>query len=200
MPKYAVGSFSPEQLLSTFFNNSNVGLAVFDRQMRYNLVNQHLASTHGISPESHRGKSLRDILGPVAEQIEPSIERVFVTARPIINQEIAGPVPSRGFRRWVDNFFPITSPDGRVDLVGVVVVELPPDGPAPTEGAQASRDQKLLRSWKDIACYVGACVKTVQRWEQDFRFPVRRLNPSKGAVVYAVRSEIDEWLLARHQD
>lgn len=198
MPKHAVAAFNAEQLLSTFFNDSNVGLAVFDSQMRYKLVNQHLASTHGISPESHQGKSLRDILGPVAEQIEPAIRQVFATKKPIINQEIAGPVPFCGFRRWVDNFFPITSSDGNVDLVGVVVVDLPPDGRPQAEEAQTSRNPKILRSWKDIASYVGACVKTVQRWEHDFHFPVRRLNPSKGAVVYAVRGEIDEWLLAHH--
>jgi hypothetical protein len=34
----------------------------------------------------------------------------------------------------------------------------------------------------------------VQRWEQSYGFPIRRVNPSKGSVVYALQNEVDEWL------
>ena len=55
----------------------------------------------------------------------------------------------------------------------------------------------VLRSWKDVARYVGTCVKTVQRWEDEFQFPIRRVNLNKGAVVFALRSEVDKWLRER---
>jgi hypothetical protein len=58
----------------------------------------------------------------------------------------------------------------------------------------------MLRSWKDISNYVGACVKTVQRWEENYNLPIRRLERSKGASVFALKAEVDSWILTRiHQ-
>lgn len=54
----------------------------------------------------------------------------------------------------------------------------------------------ILTSWKEIALYVGSGVRTVQRWEQDFGFPVRRpKNLAKNAVL-ALSCDIDRWLSA----
>jgi hypothetical protein len=54
-----------------------------------------------------------------------------------------------------------------------------------------------LTSWKEIASYLGKGVRTVQRWECQFGLPVRRPNEKSKGVVYASRSELDQWL-ARH--
>ena len=50
----------------------------------------------------------------------------------------------------------------------------------------------ILSSWKEIAQYVGKGVRTVQRWERESRFPVRRPRHEKGAVL-AYTAEIDAW-------
>lgn len=51
-----------------------------------------------------------------------------------------------------------------------------------------------LVSWKEIARYVGKGVRTVQRWEHCWDFPVRRPgNRSKGTVL-AFTDEIDSWM------
>jgi hypothetical protein len=39
----------------------------------------------------------------------------------------------------------------------------------------------------------------VQRWEQSYGFPTRRLKASKGAVVFALPEEVDNWMRARSQ-
>ena len=51
-----------------------------------------------------------------------------------------------------------------------------------------------LTSWKDIAQYVGKGIRTVQRWERDLGFPVRRTNPRQKGVVLAIPREIDTWV------
>jgi hypothetical protein len=53
---------------------------------------------------------------------------------------------------------------------------------------------KVLRSWKAVALYVGKGVRTVQRWEVQLGFPIRR-NPQhlKGRIV-AHTDDIDSWL------
>lgn len=52
-----------------------------------------------------------------------------------------------------------------------------------------------LNSWKEIATYLGKGVRTVQRWEAQMGLPVRRLGRDGGEIVYALRSEIDAWIL-----
>ena len=184
-----------ERVLGDFFHRSTVGLAVIDPQFRYRAVNSCLAASNRLAPELHIGKHLREILGTAtAQQAESAIEQVLASAKPIINQTIAGPLPSRPEgARWLDSFFPMLDSTGKVEQIGVVVVELDPT--AQIEHMEDVRSaQMVLRSWKDIARYVGACVKTVQRWEHQQGFPVRRVTPGKGAVVFALRDEVDQWL------
>jgi predicted DNA-binding transcriptional regulator AlpA len=52
----------------------------------------------------------------------------------------------------------------------------------------------VLNSWKEIAQYVGRGVRTIQRWERELGFPVRRPRQRERSAVIAIRSEIDVWL------
>jgi predicted DNA-binding transcriptional regulator AlpA len=74
--------------------------------------------------------------------------------------------------------------------VGVVVVEQKSKVHVETPASP----ETVLRSWKDIARYVGVSVKTVQRWERSYEFPIRRVSRSKGSVVFALQNEVEEWL------
>lgn len=58
----------------------------------------------------------------------------------------------------------------------------------------------VLNSWKEIASYVGRGVRTVQRWEQELGFPVRRPRGKQRSAVIAIKSEIDSWLQTSHGD
>ena len=197
--------FAAKWLLA-FVNNSNMGLAIFDDQLRYVALNPCLAAMDGIAVESHLGKTLGEILGEVALQVEPAFREVFATGRPFLNLEITGTSSTNTERRrWVNNLFPLKDADGRVKQVGAVVVELRPDAKREaTEvvheaGSLLGSTNEILRSWKEIANHVGACVKTTQRWEQHYNFPIRRLERSKGAVVFALKAEVDSWIRMRTQ-
>lgn len=192
-----------EQIFADFFYSSDVGLAIFDDQMRYRAVNSRLAAINGVPAESHLGKTLREVVGALASQLEPSMKQVMRTGRPVLNLKLAGSLPANAKRRrWVDNFFPMKDANGRVDRVGVVVVELCPDkkcDAATPETELPGSASEMLRSWKAISNYVGACVKTVQRWEENYNFPIRRLERNKGASVFALKAEVDSWILTRIQ-
>jgi hypothetical protein len=61
-------------------------------------------------------------------------------------------------------------------------------------------DRKLtpvLTSWKEISSYVGRGVRTVQRWESEFGFPIRRIKPGTKSGVLAIPAEIDAWIQAQ---
>lgn len=59
-----------------------------------------------------------------------------------------------------------------------------------------STSTHILSGWKDIANYLGKGVRTVQRYEEELRLPVRRpAGKARGAVV-ATKSELDAWVNA----
>jgi len=57
----------------------------------------------------------------------------------------------------------------------------------------------LLNGWKEIASHVQRGVRTVQRWERELGFPVRRLGNRARAPVLAASEEVDQWLVHRRK-
>ncbi len=51
----------------------------------------------------------------------------------------------------------------------------------------------VLQTWKQISEYVGRTERTVQRWEQQFGFPVHRPSGKSRSSVMALAQEINEW-------
>ena len=191
---------SEKDLFAHFFKSSSVGLAVFDEQLRYQMLNPYLAATHGASAEAHFGKHVREILGDIALQVEPAMQQVLATQQPVFNVQVLGPLPGRLHGgRWIDNFFPLSDSGGAVKGVGAVVIELHKHASFQQPHEKAPIAGEVIRSWKDIAEYVGTCVKTLQRWEHAYGFPVRRLSHNKGAVVFTLTKEVDDWINRRSQ-
>ncbi|HEV2697029.1 MAG TPA: PAS domain-containing protein [Terriglobales bacterium] len=198
--------FKLEDLLGAnlvdFFNNSNVGLAVFDHQVRFQALNPHLARINGLSVESHIGKTPQELLGEAVLPAQLAAQQVLATGQAIANLEIAGTLQTKlEAGRWVDNFFPMTDSNGRITHVGAVVVEVPAarNSEKPSFDYEAASPGTVMRSWKEIAHYLAASVKTVQRWEREYNLPVRRLRASKGVEVFGLREELDGWIHARTQ-
>jgi hypothetical protein len=52
----------------------------------------------------------------------------------------------------------------------------------------------ILTSWKEIAEYVGKGIRTIQRWEGQMGFPMRRMRHGRKSTVLAVPREIEAWL------
>jgi hypothetical protein len=52
----------------------------------------------------------------------------------------------------------------------------------------------ILNGWKEIGRYVGRDTRTVERWEKLRGLPVRRVPGAGRATVYALVTELDDWL------
>ena len=106
--------------------NATVGLAFFDRDVRYIRINHCLAEINGIPLEAHLGRSLRDLLPEIAEKVEPFVLRIFETGRPFIGMELQGTTPARPGepRSWINSFYPVLGLDGTVISVGATVTEI----------------------------------------------------------------------------
>ena len=112
-------------LFAAFSNASAIGLALCDRQLRYQAINNALAAMNGIPAKAHLGNSMRDILGDVAAEVEPPLRRVFVTGQAVLLHDLRATLPTRtkpGY--WIRDYFPIKDAGGRVQQVGSLVVEV----------------------------------------------------------------------------
>ena len=57
-----------------------------------------------------------------------------------------------------------------------------------------SPGRRVLHSWKEISGYTGRGVRTIQRYETQFGFPIHRPAGSPRSAVLAFSDEIDGWL------
>ncbi|PYX08465.1 MAG: Fis family transcriptional regulator [Acidobacteria bacterium] len=114
----------PEQLLAAFFGASTVGLAILDQQLRYQAINNTFAAMSGIPAEAHLGRTLQDVLGDSASQLEPIFQRVLVTGQPALNVELTAVLPSNSeVGYWIANYFPIKDRVGRVKQIGAIFID-----------------------------------------------------------------------------
>ncbi len=115
----------PDHLLSALFGSSTVGVAICDRQLRFQAVNDALASMNGLPATAHVGKTIHAVLGKAASLIQPAFEHVFATGLPLSNFELTAELPRRdsvGHRN--ESYFPIKDDAGQVQHVGAIVLEL----------------------------------------------------------------------------
>jgi signal transduction histidine kinase len=145
-PRYAkTRAFSEtEQLLEAYFGSATAGLAICDRELRFQAINQALATMNGLPARAHLGKSVRDILGNGAGGIEKAMRRVISSGEPILNLELALQLPTRKeIGHWIENYFPVKDAQGRVQQIGVVVIEV--TGQKKLEESLHRLSGKLLR-------------------------------------------------------
>jgi formate hydrogenlyase transcriptional activator len=113
----------PEQLLAAFFSASNVGFYILDKDLSYVAVNHALADMNGRPAAAHLGKTLREVVGELADKIEPELQRVLNTGKPVLNLEVSGVLPTRpDVEHQLGHYFPIQDGTGQVKQIGVMVV------------------------------------------------------------------------------
>jgi PAS domain S-box-containing protein len=118
-----------ERLFAGFFKaatQSNVGLFIVDKNLRFLHINQVLADINGYSIQDHLGQLLPDLLPELAPTLTPLLQTLIETRQPISNLEISGYVPSQPgvLRHCINSFFPISSAGGDVIAVGGIVLEI----------------------------------------------------------------------------
>ncbi len=115
----------PLQSLIDAMNASKIGLAIYDRKLRYVAVNQQLADIDGLSSQDHIGKTFCQVLGSFSKQYENSLRAVLSSGLSLANVEVVGLLPSKSApSKWINNFFPLIHSGGGVTHIGVFVVEV----------------------------------------------------------------------------
>ena len=106
-------------MLQALYDTAPMGLAVLDAQLRYVRINERLAEINGLSVAEHLGKTVREVVPNLADDVEPVMRRILETGEPVVDLEIRGETAAQpGVERvWKANWNPIF--DAQAEVVGI---------------------------------------------------------------------------------
>ena len=112
--------------IEAIYATAPVGLCFNDTNLRFVRINQQLADINGASIEKHIGRTIRELLPELADQLEPIYRQVIDSGEPMINLEVEGTNPAQPgvLRTWLSSYYPLKNEDDRVLGVNVVVQEI----------------------------------------------------------------------------
>lgn len=112
--------------LEVLYRTAPIGLAVFDRELRFLRINDHLAAINGFPAEAHIGKTPAELVPDLAEQASALLHRILETGEPQLGVEIVGETPAQpGVKHaWLENWQPIPGPDGTPEAISIVAVDI----------------------------------------------------------------------------
>ena len=145
-------------LLDALYGSAPVGLGYWDRDLRYVRVNEALAQINERSAEDHVGRTFREVVPQLADDLEVIARRVLETGQAAIGLEMAAGTPGRPdvLRHWRASYYPVVSPDGAPIGVGAVVEET-------TERRKAEERERAARAEAEAA---AATLRKLERVSQ----------------------------------
>ena len=166
-----------EQLdqLQTLYDSAPIGLALFDRELRFQRINAVLADIDGRTVAEHLGKLAWEITPDLRASAEPLMQKVIATGEPLVGIELSGETPAQpGVRRdWLGMFYPVKQRDGTVTGVGAIVEDVTER--KRLERAEAVLSAELQHRVKNILAKVQAAAtltlkssKSLEEFEEAF--------------------------------
>ncbi|MGW7467023.1 SpoIIE family protein phosphatase [Streptomyces xantholiticus] len=134
-------------LCERLINQSPIGLALMDPDLRYLLVNPALERIDGISAEDHKGRHLREAVPlPDIDTIESALRQVLTTGTPLLDQYHVGrpPADPDNEHAWSLSFYRLEDPGGRVLGAATSVVDVTERHRAAAEADRARRRLALI--------------------------------------------------------
>jgi len=112
--------------LQLIYDTAPVGLAFLTPNGRYVRINRHLTEICGISVADHIGRTVRETVPQVADQVEKIVQAVVRTGTPVTGVEVHGQRVDKGNADhvWVTNWHPLKGADGSVVGVNVVAEDV----------------------------------------------------------------------------
>jgi PAS domain S-box-containing protein len=88
-------------LLNTVLDQAPLGVALFDRELRYIRINDALARIDGVSIADHLGKTAGEVLPRLGAELVAALRGVLLTGEPV-SREISGETPASPgeLRHW----------------------------------------------------------------------------------------------------
>ncbi|MGW2051476.1 SpoIIE family protein phosphatase [Streptomyces sp. NPDC001858] len=134
-------------LCERLINQSPIGLALLDPELRYVLVNPALERIDGIHAEDHVGRLLRETLPlPDVDTIESALRQVLTTGTPLLDQYHVGrpQTDPEHEHAWSLSFYRLEDPGGRILGAAASVVDVTERHRAAAEADRARRRLALI--------------------------------------------------------
>ncbi|MBT2507632.1 SpoIIE family protein phosphatase [Streptomyces sp. ISL-98] len=146
-------------------DQSPIGLAVLDTDLRYVMVNPALERINGLPAEQHLGRSVREALPFLdADGIESAMRQVLATGTPQLDQYTVGRTQGNSGTEhaWSVSYYRLEDPGGKVLGVGASVVDV-------TDRHRAARDAERARHRLAVIADASARIGTTLDLEQTAR-------------------------------
>ncbi len=130
-------------LLDSMLANAPIGLAFFDRRCRFVRVNSVFAGMTGVPLSRHLGRTLPELLPePVAQELEDTVQRVFLAEEPIRDVELSGKGGLLNLPwTWLVSAYPVRTKPDEVRWAGVIVLDT----------SERKRSEEALRRTEKLA-------------------------------------------------
>ena len=112
--------------LGPAYHELDVGLCLFDLDLRFLYINTWLAALNGLSVDDHVGQIIDDVLPGVAGNVGPQLRHVIESGESIVGGFVETETPARPgeIRVFEHSYHPVRSDDGTIDGLACVVEEI----------------------------------------------------------------------------
>ena len=112
--------------VETVYATAPVGLCFLDRDLRFVMINEHLASINAVPAADHIGHTLPELLGETGLEFEEAYRRVRETLRPLRDIETSGEVPAQPgvTRSWLTSYYPVFGAAHELLGINAVVIDI----------------------------------------------------------------------------
>lgn len=112
--------------LEAIYQSAPIGLASFDRGLRYRRINKRLAEITGLPQAACVDRTIGETLPAMAQSIEEAAKSVLAGEKSVSERELCGETPAQpGIKRYFkDHWYPVFDDRGEIAGCGVVVDEI----------------------------------------------------------------------------
>ncbi|HMI68671.1 MAG TPA: PAS domain S-box protein, partial [Solirubrobacteraceae bacterium] len=140
-------------LLDALIAAAPIGMAFLDSEFRYVRVNDAMAEIHGVPAIDHLGRTAREVLPEMGEEVEAALARVANSGEALVGVQLKGETPREPgrTRRYLSNYYPVALGRGERLGIGATIVDVT-DRAEAAETVRAQRDlyEALMRAQSEL--------------------------------------------------
>ena len=166
--------------LQSLYNSATIGLALLDRELRFQRINKVLAEMIGGPGAELIGKRAWDLMPACQSAMEPLLRAVLAKGEPATSVEISAETPAQPgvVRTWLQQFYPLKSSDDAVIGIGVICEEV-------------TERRRALLGQAHLAAIVETSSDAIVSYSMDGR--IRSWNPGAERMFgYSAAEAIDQ--------
>jgi PAS domain S-box-containing protein len=140
-------------LLDALIAAAPIGMAFLDSEFRFVRVNDAMAEIHGVPAIDHLGRTVREVLPDMGEEVEAALARVAKSGEALVGVQLRGETPREPgrTRRYLSNYYPVALGRGERLGIGATIVDVT-DRAEAAEAVRAQRDlyEALMRAQSEL--------------------------------------------------